>query len=87
MKYDNILTLTKSQFISELKRQGSRINHNPIQWTIAWLRSHNLPYKKIDSQNWIAAGVDKYHNSPSCHAADIKVCLDWLDKRNEVRKK
>lgn len=40
MKYNDIINLSKEEFIKELNRTGSRIQNNAGMWTIEWLTEH-----------------------------------------------
>lgn len=79
MKHDEIINLSREDFIGELRREGSRVGHNPLQWTMAWAKANN--YKvKVDAQNWVATGTDDAHTPDKCHQADIDYCIGLLTK-------
>ena len=40
MKRNDIINLSKEEFIKELNRTGSRIQNNAGMWTIEWLTEH-----------------------------------------------
>lgn len=78
MKHNQIINLTKEEFINELYRKGSRTEKSPTMWTINWLKANNKPYKKFNPQNWVYA--ETHELVSIAHESDIKNCIDWINK-------
>lgn len=69
--YD-ILSLSKSDFIAELNRDGSRVSHAPEMWTYMWLKNRNIKFVEFDN---CVSGVDPRAE----HRASIRNCVALIE--------
>lgn len=68
--YD-ITAMSAQEFIAELERVGSRVYKSAGQWTIAWLKAHNLPYRKFERDHQIVYQGQR-------HKTFVEACINYI---------